>query len=165
MLLLFIHRYQDSLQCGKNSQMWRKTLVNLISNTHQLLAKTMGNYLSTPTIIRKLHIIFFFVQNPSLFFHDFVFLKWFIFVFVSSRHDCGIYAMKCMEWWNPRMHLKDMIRPEYIPNMRKQIANDLLFSEYNSQEEAKMLARSFNPTKHGKYARQQWDVFVSVPTD
>uniref|UniRef100_A0A0E0IH22 Ubiquitin-like protease family profile domain-containing protein n=1 Tax=Oryza nivara TaxID=4536 RepID=A0A0E0IH22_ORYNI len=70
-------------------------------------------------------------------------------------HDCGIYAMKCMEWWNPRMHLKDMIRPEYIPNMRKQIANDLLFSEHNSQEEAKMLSRSFNPTKHGKYARQQ----------
>ncbi len=73
MLLLFIHRYQDSLQCGKNSQMWRKTLVNLISNTHQLLAKTMVNYLSTPTIIRKLHIIFFFVQNPSLFFPWFCF--------------------------------------------------------------------------------------------
>nr|AAX96214.1 Ulp1 protease family, C-terminal catalytic domain, putative [Oryza sativa Japonica Group]ABA92181.1 Ulp1 protease family, C-terminal catalytic domain containing protein [Oryza sativa Japonica Group] len=72
----------------------------------------------------------------------------------NNGHDCGIYAMKCMEWWNPRMHLKDIIRPEYIPNMRKQIANDLLFSEYNSQEEAKMLARSFNPTKHGKYARQ-----------
>uniref|UniRef100_A0A0E0IZX7 Ubiquitin-like protease family profile domain-containing protein n=1 Tax=Oryza nivara TaxID=4536 RepID=A0A0E0IZX7_ORYNI len=73
----------------------------------------------------------------------------------NNGHDCGIYAMKCIEWWNPRMHLKDMIRPEYIPNMRKQIANDLLFLEHNSQEEAKMLARSFNPTKHGKYARQQ----------
>uniref|UniRef100_A0A0E0IZY3 Ubiquitin-like protease family profile domain-containing protein n=1 Tax=Oryza nivara TaxID=4536 RepID=A0A0E0IZY3_ORYNI len=51
----------------------------------------------------------------------------------SQMHDCGIYAMKCMEWWNPRIHLKDMIRPEYIPNMRKQIANDLLCLEYNSQ--------------------------------
>uniref|UniRef100_A0A0E0PIJ1 Ubiquitin-like protease family profile domain-containing protein n=1 Tax=Oryza rufipogon TaxID=4529 RepID=A0A0E0PIJ1_ORYRU len=46
----------------------------------------------------------------------------------NNGHDCGIYAMKCMEWWNPRMHLKDMIRPEYIPNMSKQVANDLLFS-------------------------------------
>uniref|UniRef100_J3NCX8 Ubiquitin-like protease family profile domain-containing protein n=1 Tax=Oryza brachyantha TaxID=4533 RepID=J3NCX8_ORYBR len=61
----------------------------------------------------------------------------------NNLHDCGVYTMK-MELRNPRGHQKDLIRLEDISNIRIQISNDLVFSEHNSEEEAKQLLRNFN---------------------
>uniref|UniRef100_A0A0D9WVL3 Ubiquitin-like protease family profile domain-containing protein n=1 Tax=Leersia perrieri TaxID=77586 RepID=A0A0D9WVL3_9ORYZ len=72
----------------------------------------------------------------------------------TNNRDCGIFAMKCMELWNPRVQMKDLIRPQDIHNIRKQIARDLLLSKHNSTRESIELVYNFNETKHGLYAGQ-----------
>lgn len=45
--------------------------------------------------------------------------------------DCGIFVMKFIELWNPRVWLTEQFSKKDIPNIRIQYANKLYFSRFN----------------------------------
>lgn len=56
---------------------------------------------------------------------------WFYFLFFC-RFDCGIFTLKFMEVWGPRVLLPNIFSQRDIPNIRIQLLNKMLFHPHNS---------------------------------
>lgn len=67
----------------------------------------------------------------------------------GNGHDCGVFVMKCMEIWTPRVDLRDYFSTVNIPNIRVQYANQLFFSSKNTAD--KSLVKEF--FREGKFHR------------
>uniref|UniRef100_A0A0E0AMB3 Ubiquitin-like protease family profile domain-containing protein n=1 Tax=Oryza glumipatula TaxID=40148 RepID=A0A0E0AMB3_9ORYZ len=50
----------------------------------------------------------------------------------TNRVNCGIFMLKCMELWAPRILLPNMFSQKDIPNIRIQYVNQLFFHPNNS---------------------------------
>lgn len=48
------------------------------------------------------------------------------------RFDCGIFTLKFMEVWGPRVLLPNIFSQRDIPNIRIQLLNKMLFHPHNS---------------------------------
>ena len=60
-------------------------------------------------------------------------------------NDCGIYVMKNIELFSPRSSLMGLYSYVDIPNIRIQIANDMMFCKYNEMQEMKQAVIAFKP--------------------
>uniref|UniRef100_A0A8R7R0X1 Ubiquitin-like protease family profile domain-containing protein n=1 Tax=Triticum urartu TaxID=4572 RepID=A0A8R7R0X1_TRIUA len=67
----------------------------------------------------------------------------------GNGNDCGVFVMKCMEIWTPRVVLHDYFSRVNIPNIRIQYANQLFFSSKNTAD--KSLVTHF--LREGKFHR------------
>ncbi|KAM3208383.1 hypothetical protein ACQJBY_063206 [Aegilops geniculata] len=54
----------------------------------------------------------------------------------GNGNDCGVFVMKCMEIWTPRVVLHDYFSRVNIPNIRIQYANQLFFSSKNTADKS-----------------------------
>ena len=60
-----------------------------------------------------------------------------------NSYDCGIFVMKNIELFSPRKQLMGTYSFKDIPNIRSQIANDLMFCQYNELHQMQDLVRAF----------------------
>ncbi|XP_020186782.1 uncharacterized protein [Aegilops tauschii subsp. strangulata] len=54
----------------------------------------------------------------------------------GNGNDCGVFVMKCMEIWTPRVVLHDYFSRVNIPNIRIQYTNQLFFSSKNTADKS-----------------------------
>lgn len=54
----------------------------------------------------------------------------------GNGNDCGVFVMKCMEIWTPRVVLHDYFSRVNIPNIRIQYTNQLFFSSKNAADKS-----------------------------
>jgi hypothetical protein len=52
------------------------------------------------------------------------------------RHDCGIFTLKYMEYWDISVDMMLKFRAENIPQIRISLANKLYFSEKNTEDKS-----------------------------
>lgn len=72
----------------------------------------------------------------------------------GNGNDCGVFVMKCMEIWTPRVVLHDYFSRVDIPNIRIQYAYQLFFSSKNTAD--KSLVTHF--FREGKFHRVRTSV-------
>uniref|UniRef100_A0A8I7BDL7 Ubiquitin-like protease family profile domain-containing protein n=1 Tax=Hordeum vulgare subsp. vulgare TaxID=112509 RepID=A0A8I7BDL7_HORVV len=72
----------------------------------------------------------------------------------GNGNDCGVFVMKCMEIWTPRVVLHDYFSRANIPNIRIQYTNQLFFSSKNTAD--KSMVTHF--LREGKFHRVRTDV-------
>ncbi|XP_024318024.1 uncharacterized protein LOC112271956 [Brachypodium distachyon] len=61
----------------------------------------------------------------------------------DNTDDCGIFAMKFMELWEPRNRQSCCFSRSDIPNFRIKLANEMMFSPDNIEVQAKILVDNY----------------------
>ncbi|CAN6242011.1 unnamed protein product, partial [Urochloa humidicola] len=61
-----------------------------------------------------------------------------------SKYDDGIFVMKYLELWDPRINLMQKFSSANISDIRVQYINEMVFSEHNSNNTEKNLVRNHN---------------------
>lgn len=54
----------------------------------------------------------------------------------ENTHDCGIFTLKYMEYWDISVDMMLKFRAENIPQIRISLANELYFSEKNTEDKS-----------------------------
>lgn len=54
----------------------------------------------------------------------------------ENMHDCGIFTLKYMEYWDISVDMMLKFRAENIPQIRISLANELYFSEKNTEDKS-----------------------------
>ncbi|XP_048559270.1 putative ubiquitin-like-specific protease 1B [Triticum urartu] len=60
-----------------------------------------------------------------------------------GRDACGIFALKWMQTWASRNPMQRVFKMSDVADARVRLAVDILFSTYNTNEEAKRLVKNF----------------------
>lgn len=73
----------------------------------------------------------------------------------NNGKDCGIHLMKSIKLFKPRTSLMGKLSYKDMPRFRIQMANEMMFCEYNEMHEIQEAVREFKPHVHGTYARMR----------
>jgi hypothetical protein len=73
-------------------------------------------------------------------------LKLHFILFLQIWKDCGVHLMKNITLFKPRNNMMGTYSHLDMPNIRIQIANDMMFSEFNESKEMQQAVRDFKPT-------------------
>jgi hypothetical protein len=65
--------------------------------------------------------------------------------FYSCSNDCGIFSMKYLELYCARNPAQCCFSQLDMPAFRVKYAHDIIMSDYNFEEDAKILVTGFNP--------------------